>query len=197
LFSDFKGFTSIADKLSPGEVVEELNECFIAFDNIMEKYDLEKIKTIGDAYMCAGNIPSPDPEHTYKIVKAALEIQGFMEKYNAGRTEKGFEPWEIRLGIHIGPVVAGVVGKKKYAYDIWGSTVNIASRMESNGTPGRVNVSEYTYELIKDRFECSYRGKIYAKNLGDLDMYYVEYEKTDASIKIVRSDNKEELYHEQ
>ena len=178
LFTDFKGFTSIADKLSPGEVVEELNECFIAFDDIIEKYDLEKIKTIGDAYMCAGNIPSPDPGHAYKIIKAALDIQDFVERYNVRRAEKGLEPWEIRIGVHIGPVVAGVVGKKKYAYDIWGSAVNIASRMESNGTPGKVNISADTYEIIKDWFECSYRGKIYAKNLGDLDMYYVEYEKS-------------------
>ena len=150
LFTDFKGFTSIADKLSPGEVVEELNECFIAFDNIIEKYNLEKIKTIGDAYMCAGNIPSPDPGHAYKIIKAAIEIQDFVERYNVRRAEKGLEAWEIRIGVHIGPVVAGVVGKKKYAYDIWGSAVNIASRMESNGTPGKVNISADTYEIIKD-----------------------------------------------
>jgi class 3 adenylate cyclase/TPR repeat protein len=193
LFTDFKGFTSIADKLSPEEVVEELNECFVAFDNIMEKYDLEKIKTIGDAYMCAGNIPSPDPDHAYKIIKAAMEIQGFMATYNQLRVERGQEIWEIRIGLHVGPVVAGVVGKKKYAYDIWGSTVNIASRMESNGTPGKVNISAYTYEMVKHRFECSHRGKIYAKNLGELDMYYIEYEKTqgDLDIKIVRSDNRE------
>ncbi|HZI52709.1 MAG TPA: adenylate/guanylate cyclase domain-containing protein, partial [Chitinophagaceae bacterium] len=178
LFTDFKGFTSIADKMSPGDLVEELNECFIAFDGIIEKYDLEKIKTIGDAYMCAGNIPSPDPGHARKIIKAALDIQEFVERYNVRRAEKNLEAWEIRIGVHIGPVVAGVVGKKKYAYDIWGSAVNIASRMESNGTPGKVNISADTYEIVQGWFECSYRGKIYAKNLGDLDMYYVEYEKS-------------------
>ena len=178
LFTDFKGFTSIADKMSPAELVEELNECFVAFDNIIEKYELEKIKTIGDAYMCAGNIPSPDPGHAYKIIKAALDIQDFVERYNVRRAEKGLEPWEIRIGVHIGPIVAGVVGKKKYAYDIWGSAVNIASRMESNGTPGKVNISADTHEIVKGWFDCSYRGKIYAKNLGDLDMYYVEYEKS-------------------
>jgi adenylate cyclase len=197
LFSDFKGFTSIADKLSPGELVEDLNECFIAFDSIIEKYDLEKIKTIGDAYMCAGNIPSPNPDHAYKIIKAAMEIRAFMEKHNVRRAEKGLPSWEIRIGVHIGPVVAGVVGKKKYAYDIWGSTVNIASRMESNGTPGKVNISAYTYESIKDRFHCSYRGKVYAKNLGELDMYYVEDEKELAeTTKIVEAD-KEESYLQQ
>ncbi len=183
LFTDFKGFTSIADKLSPSELVEELNECFIEFDSIMEKYNLEKIKTIGDSYMCAGNIPSPDPDHAYKIVKAALEIQAFMEKYNVRREAKRLEPLEIRIGLHVGPVVAGVVGKKKYAYDIWGSAVNIASRMESNGTPGKVNISAHAYELIKTRFDCTYRGKLHAKNLGDLDMYYVENEKNETGIQ--------------
>lgn len=184
LFTDFKGFTSIADLLSPKEVVEELNECFMAFDSIMEKYNLEKIKTIGDAYMCAGNIPSPDPDHAYKIIKAAMEIQNFVENHNTSRVERGLAGWEIRIGVHIGPVVAGVVGKKKYAYDIWGSTVNIASRMESNGTPGRVNISAHTHEIIKDRFECSHRGKIYAKNLGELDMYFVEYERSSTDPQI-------------
>jgi adenylate cyclase len=194
LFTDFKGFTSIADKLSPEEVVHELNECFMAFDSIMEKYDLEKIKTIGDAYMCAGNIPSSDPDHVYKIIKAAMEIQDFMKNHNSRRAEKSQEGWEIRIGVHVGPVVAGVVGKKKYAYDIWGSTVNIASRMESNGTPGRVNISAATYEMIKDRFECTHRGKIYAKNLGELDMYFVEDEKSFTDIKIVHSGDKEKQY---
>ena len=159
LFTDFKGFTSIADKLSPGELVEDLNECFIAFDSIIEKYNLEKIKTIGDSYMCAGNIPSPDPDHAYKIVKAAIEIKLFMEKHNVRRAEKGLQPWEIRIGLHIGPVVAGVVGKKKYAYDIWGSAVNIASRMESNGTPGRVNISAIMYESDKRSFSLQLQGK--------------------------------------
>lgn len=197
LFTDFKGFTSIADKLSPEEVVYELNECFMTFDSIMEKYALEKIKTIGDAYMCAGNIPSPHPDHAYKIIKAALEIQGFMEGYNDRRAVKGLEPWEIRIGVHVGPVVAGVVGKKKYAYDIWGSTVNIASRMESNGTTGRVNISADTYEMVKDRFDCTYRGKIYAKNLGDLDMYFVECEKSLPDVQVIHSVNKETQFQVQ
>ena len=191
LFTDFKGFTAIADKLSPEDVVEELNECFMAFDNIMEKYDLEKIKTIGDSYMCAGNMPSPDPDHAYKIIKAAMEIQRFVEQHNISREQKGLEVWEIRIGVHTGPVVAGVVGKKKYAYDIWGSTVNIASWMESNGTPGRVNISANTHEIIKNRFECSHRGKIYAKNLGELDMYYIEYEKSVPEPHMAAIDEKE------
>jgi class 3 adenylate cyclase len=193
LFTDFKGFTSIADKLSPSELVEDLNECFIEFDSIMEKYNLEKIKTIGDSYMCAGNLPSPDPDHVYKIVKAGLAIQSFMEKHNLRRIDKGLQPWEIRIGVHVGPVVAGVVGKKKYAYDIWGSAVNIASRMESNGTPGKVNVSSDTYELIRQRFDCSYRGKLTAKNLGDLDMYYVENEKVPEGLPELTGVSREQL----
>ena len=164
--------------MSPKELVEELDACFIAFDGIIEKYQLEKIKTIGDSYMCAGGIPTPDATHVLKIVKAGLEIQHYISEYNQKRQEKGLEPWNIRIGIHVGPIVAGVVGKKKYAYDIWGSTVNIASRMESNGEPGKVNISSATYELIKDYYECSYRGKISAKNIGEIDMYFIDHEHT-------------------
>lgn len=197
LFSDFKGFTSIADKLSPEELVEQLNICFRTFDNIIEKYELEKIKTIGDSYMCAGNIPSSNPDHIYKIIKAALEIQEFMNEYNVVRMEKGLPAWEIRIGVHVGPVVAGVVGKKKYAYDIWGSTVNIASRMESNGAPGKVNISAHVYEQVKHRFACSHRGKIYAKNLGDLDMYFIEYETPQKEVKVIRNFDTKEEYQQQ
>jgi class 3 adenylate cyclase len=148
----------------------------MAFDNIIAKYKLEKIKTIGDSYMCAGGIPSPDDNHPYHIVKAGLEIQEHIIASNQKRKEEGLDPWDLRVGIHVGPVVAGVVGRIKYAYDIWGSTVNIASRMESNGEAGQVNISAQTYELVKDKFECSYRGKIHAKNVGEVDMYFVEKE---------------------
>ena len=173
LFTDFKGFTRMADALSPQEVVAALNECFMAFDDIIEKNHLEKIKTIGDSYMCAGGIPSADPNHVFNIVNASFDILDFMESWNEKRALNGLPAWELRIGIHVGPVVAGVVGKKKYAYDIWGSTVNIASRMESAGEAGKVNVSENLYKLIKDEYECSYRGKISAKNIGDIDMYFV------------------------
>ena len=176
MFTDFKSFTVIADNMSPKDLVEELDACFNAFDGIIEKYQLEKIKTIGDSYMCAGGIPTPDETHVLKIVKAGLEIQQYVSEYNQRRQEKSLEPWNIRIGVHVGPIVAGVVGKKKYAYDIWGSTVNIASRMESNGEPGKVNISSATYELIKDYYECSYRGKISAKNIGEIDMYFIEHE---------------------
>lgn len=173
MFTDFKSFTVHADKLSPQELVEELNTCFIAFDNIIEKYGLEKIKTIGDSYMCAGGLPTPDKKHVFNIVKASLEIQEYIVLNNKRKIAEGQEPWDLRIGVHVGPVVAGVVGRKKYAYDIWGSTVNIASRLESNGEPEQVNISASVYELVKDDFTCSYRGKIYAKNVGEVDMYFV------------------------
>jgi class 3 adenylate cyclase len=176
LFTDFKGFTLIADALSPQEVVSELNECFIAFDDIIEKYNLEKIKTIGDSYMCAGGIPTENDSHPINIVRAALEIRDWMKHWNEKRRALNLPAWELRIGIHVGPVVAGVVGRKKYAYDIWGSTVNIASRIESSGFPGMVNISEAVYNLVKEKYTCFYRGKISAKSIGDIDMYFVEKE---------------------
>lgn len=176
LFTDFKSFTSIAEKMSPQDVVDELNECFVAFDEIIEKYSLEKIKTIGDSYMCAGGIPTPDPDHIFNIVRAGMAIQQYIIQKNNRRANAGLPVWDVRVGIHSGPVVAGVVGKKKYAYDIWGSTVNIASRMESNGEPGEVNISAAVYEQVRQRYACRYRGKIYAKNVGEVDMYFIEHE---------------------
>lgn len=173
LFTDFKGFTKIAEGLKPHELIAELNSFFNAFDDIVEKYKLEKIKTIGDAYMCAGGIPTANETHPLRIAKAGLEMQEYMKLKNEQRTKQGMQIWELRVGIHTGPIVAGVVGKKKYAYDIWGDTVNIASRMESNGEVGKVNVSAATYELVKDHFECTYRGKIEAKNKGLIDMYFI------------------------
>jgi class 3 adenylate cyclase/predicted negative regulator of RcsB-dependent stress response len=174
LFTDFSGFTLIADALSPQEVVSELNACFIAFDGIIEKYNLEKIKTIGDSYMCAGGIPTENDVHPENMVRAGLEIRDWMKNFNEKRISLNLPVWELRIGIHVGPVVAGVVGRKKYAYDIWGSTVNIASRMESSGVPGMVNISEAVYELVKDKFYCYYRGKISAKHIKDTVMYFVE-----------------------
>jgi len=174
LFTDFKGFTKIAEGLTPNDLVTELNEFFQAFDNIVEKHNLEKIKTIGDAYMCAGGIPTENTSHPVNAVSAALEMQDFIRRKNAEKHQNGQESWDLRVGIHTGPIVAGVVGRKKYAYDIWGNTVNIASRMESNGAPGRVNISNATYELVKDLFDCEHRGKIHAKNVGEIDMYFVE-----------------------
>ena len=174
LFTDFKGFTTIAEKLSATELVEELNRCFFEFDKIIDKHGLEKIKTIGDAYMCAGGIPAPNTTNPVDIVNAALEIKAFMENLRQEREARGQDYWELRIGIHTGPVVAGVVGKNKFAYDIWGDAVNTASRMESSGIPGKVNISGTTYALVKDHFDCHHRGKIQAKNKGEIDMYIVE-----------------------
>ncbi len=173
LFTDFKGFTQLSEKLTPKELIAEINECFSAFDHIMEKFGVEKIKTIGDAYMAAGGLPTPNKTHAFDTVNAALEIQNFMLNLKKQKEEAGKLFFEIRIGVHTGPVVAGIVGVKKFAYDIWGDTVNTASRMESSGEIGRVNVSGSTYELIKDKFKCEHRGKVKAKNKGEIDMYFV------------------------
>lgn len=169
LFTDFVNFTSISEHLSPEDLVAEIDYCFKAFDSIVEKNGLEKIKTIGDAYLAVCGMPEEDEMHAYKVAKAGLEIVDFVEtrKQTGGR-------FEIRVGINSGPLVAGIVGIKKYAYDIWGDTVNTASRMESSGEKGKVNISEVTYELIKDKFNCVHRGKIEVKNKGMMDMYFIE-----------------------
>jgi class 3 adenylate cyclase/lipopolysaccharide biosynthesis regulator YciM len=190
MFTDFQAFTVIADHMSPDELVAELDACFIAFDGIIEKYQLEKIKTIGDSYMCAGGIPIGDDNHALNMVKAGLEIQQYVADHNSSRIQKGLRPWGARIGIHVGPVIAGVVGKKKYAYDIWGSTVNIASRMESNGEPGRVNISHAVFDLVKDHYACSYRGKVSAKNIGEIDMYFIE-QKTNGKLNLSRTEELE------
>jgi adenylate cyclase len=174
LFTDFKGFTTIAEKLTPEQLVEELNNCFLEFDRIIDKHNIEKIKTIGDAYMCAGGVPVANTTNPIDVVKAGMEIIQYMDKLKADREAKGEAYWELRLGIHTGKVIAGVVGKNKFAYDIWGDAVNTASRMESSGIPGQVNISGDTYELVKHQFRCSHRGKIQAKNKGEIDMYLVD-----------------------
>lgn len=174
LFADIKGFTNISERLTPSEIIKELNECFSAFDEIVEENNLEKIKTIGDAYMCAGGLPIANKTNPKDAVKAGLAIQKFMDKWNADRMKNGKDKWIFRLGIHTGKVVSGVVGTKKFAYDIWGDAVNVASRMESSGEAGKINISGATYALIKQEFKCTYRGKIMAKNKGEVDMYFVE-----------------------
>ena len=174
LFTDFKNFTKLAENMTPVELVSELDYCFKEFDKIITKYNIEKIKTIGDAYMCAGGLPRTNQTNPVDIVIAGLEIQQFMQQWKEEKTREGKPFWEIRLGVHTGPLIAGIVGVKKFAYDIWGDTVNTASRMESSGEPGKVNISGDTYEWVKDFFECSHRGKVEAKNKGKVDMYFVE-----------------------
>ena len=172
LFSDFKGYTNYAEDLSPEMLVKSISFYFSEFDNIIEKYDLEKIKTIGDAYMCAGGLPFPDKNHAKKITRAAQEMIDFVTSAK-NDVSKDYANFEIRIGINSGPVVAGVVGSKKFAYDIWGDTVNVASRMESMSEVGRVNISEQTHNLIKSEFECEYRGEFDVKNRGKMKMYFV------------------------
>ncbi|MDB5246231.1 MAG: Adenylate cyclase, class 3 [Segetibacter sp.] len=174
LFSDFKRFSEISEKMKPEQLVAELNYCFSAFDSITYKYGIEKIKTIGDAYMCAGGLPVKNETHAADTVRAAIELRQFMHSYKLEKEAKGEAAFEIRIGIHTGSVVAGIVGLKKFAYDIWGNTVNIASRMESTSEPGKINISGSTYEIVKSDFICSWRGKIMAKGIGELDMYFVE-----------------------
>ena len=172
LFTDFQGFTHYAENLSPEKLVESVDFYFSKFDEIMEKHGLEKIKTVGDAYMCAGGLHSSTQGHAVKMVQAALEITDFVRDAKTNNDPKQTR-FNIRIGINSGPVVAGVVGTKKFAYDIWGDTVNIASRMESNSEPGKINISENTYTLIKDEFDCEYRGEIEVKNIGTMKMYFV------------------------
>jgi class 3 adenylate cyclase/ligand-binding sensor domain-containing protein len=174
MFTDFKGFTQISEKLSPAELVAEIDICFKAFDEIISRHNIEKIKTIGDSFMCAGGLPVINASNAIDVVKAAMEIQQFMQLHLKVRVKANLDPFEIRIGIHTGPVVAGIVGLRKFAYDIWGDTVNIASRMESSGEAGKINISGSTYEMVKDSFKCNYRGKIQAKNKGEIDMYFVE-----------------------
>ncbi len=169
LFTDFVGFTNVSEKLTPKELVAEVHHCFTAFDAIIERNGLEKIKTIGDAYLAVCGMPNEDKEHAKKTVQTALEIMDFVNKREV---EGGY--FKMRIGINSGPVVAGIVGIKKFAYDIWGDTVNTAARMEQNGENGKVNISGSTYELVKSDFKFVYRGKIAAKNKGEVDMYFVE-----------------------
>ncbi len=173
LFTDFQSFTQLASNTTPGEMIGTLNECYSAFDTIIDRHNLEKIKTIGDAYMCAGGIPKENTSNAADAVAAACEIQQWTVQWNKDRTAKGLVSWNLRIGVHTGTLIAGVIGKKKFSYDIWGDAVNIASRMESHGEVGKINISESTYELVKDKFNCEYRGEIEAKGKGAMKMYFV------------------------
>lgn len=185
LFADIKDFTQWSERLEPKALIDTLQELFSAFDDVLEQNFIEKIKTIGDAYMCAGGLPMPNHSHPFDIVIAAFGLQNAVRALDEKRARAGGDPWLMRIGIHTGPVVTGVVGKTRTVYDVWGDSVNTASRLESACEPGKINISKTTYDVIKDYFECEYRGKIPAKHKGEIDMYFVnrlkpEYSDDDA-----------------
>jgi len=183
LFCDIEGFTKITDEINPEVLIDQLDQFFLYFDSVVEKYGIEKIKTIGDAYMCAGGIPKKNQTNPIEVVLVALEMMLYMKHITANKRQKS-KVWDLRIGIDTGPVIAGVVGRNKLSYDIWGSTVNTASRMESSGEAGHINISENTHMLVKDFFICSFRGKIPIKNKGDIQMYFVNGIKPSLSEKM-------------
>lgn len=176
LFADLVGFSRISRKLTPNDIVDELNYLFVGFDLILERNELEKIKTMGDGYMAAGGVPVPNSSNPTNAVRAGLEMVQFVNKVGAENEKSGKPVWQVRVGIHSGELVAGVIGKNKFIYDIWGSTVNAASRMESAGNPGAVSISGITYQLVKDKFKCSPGSLTEVKNMGKMEMYFVESE---------------------
>ncbi|EJO77995.1 adenylate/guanylate cyclase domain-containing protein [Leptospira interrogans] len=174
LFTDFKGFTQISESMSPEELISNLDECFSLFDQICADHGLEKIKTIGDSFMCVGGVPEVNRTHVFDVALAALKMCDAIQKLKKEKNKNGISYWDVRIGFHTGPVAAGVIGKNKFSYDIWGDTVNIASRMESSGEPGKINVSEESYKLLSPFFTFTSRGKIAAKNKGEISMYFLE-----------------------
>jgi adenylate cyclase len=180
LFSDIQGFTRIAEQMNPETLIDQLDMFYFQFDSVAEKYNIEKIKTIGDAYMCAGGIPDKNRTNPVEVVLAGLEMQQFMKDLKLTNSNI----WDLRIGIHTGPVIAGVVGHKKFSYDIWGDTVNVASRMESSGEAGKVNISGHTYELVRDYFICEYRGRMPVKYKGEIDMYFVKGIRPELSLNL-------------
>jgi predicted ATPase/class 3 adenylate cyclase/tRNA A-37 threonylcarbamoyl transferase component Bud32 len=172
MFTDFENFTSKSELLSPEELVTIIDTCFKKFDEIISKYNIEKIKTIGDAYLCVSGLPDTKSHSAVNVVAAAIEIIEFIKSFRQNAGDKTY--FDIRIGIHTGPLVAGVVGDKKFAFDIWGDTVNTASRMEQNCEPNKINISQSTYELVKEKYNCTFRGKKAAKNKGMIEMYFVE-----------------------
>lgn len=169
LFTDFVGFTQAVSTIPPTRLVRELDDIFRGFDDIIAGCGLEKIKTIGDAYMATAGLPVAAEDHALRCVRAGTALIRFIEARNRTAAMK----WELRVGVHSGSVVAGIVGKNKYAYDVWGDAVNIANRLESAGEAGKVNVSAYTFELVREHFDCEYRGRLAAKGKGEIDMYSV------------------------
>lgn len=174
MFCDIVGFTKISETLSPQQLINSVDECYRKFDEIVEKHGIEKIKVIGDSYMCAGGIPVSNETHAFDIIRAAYEMRDFTLQFSAVQKRKGLPEFHFRFGINTGALVTGIVGAKKFAYDIWGDTVNVAARIEQNSEADKVNISGSTYEIVKDKIKCTHRGKIQAKNKGEIDMYFAE-----------------------
>jgi guanylate cyclase len=169
LFADVVDFTPMSKHLAPTEVVDLLDHLFSHFDSLAERYGLEKIKTIGDCYMAAAGVPTPRPDHARSLVLMALDMLEAMRSSD----DVGHLGLELRIGINSGPVVAGVIGRKRFLYDLWGDAVNTASRMESHGTPGRIQITRRTLDLLGDEFECELRGTITVKGKGEMEAWYV------------------------
>lgn len=180
LFTDFAEFTRLSATMTPRALLEELDFYFSEFDHIVARRGLEKLKTIGDSYMCAGGIPVPTDTHAVDVVEAAWEMKAFTDAVIAEKRARSRPGWEIRIGVHTGPLVAGVIGDQKFAFDIWGETVNLASRMQTAGMPGRINISQQTYDRVRDRFGCEYRGRLPVKNAGLRDMYFLNGPRADS-----------------
>lgn len=183
MFTDFAGFTKHGRSMSVDEIHSRLDFCFQVFDHLSEEHKVEKIKTIGDSYMCVAGVPSSDPDHAYNMVMLGLQIRDFISNWNDDNERNGLPRWEVRIGIHSGPVISGVIGHKKLSFDIWGDTVNLASRMEKFGQIRKVNISEATYNLVYDKFQCESRGEISLRHAGEIEMYFADYlEYSDRSI---------------
>jgi adenylate cyclase len=181
LFADIKSFTKLTEGIDPDTLIHTLDQFFCAFDEIAKHYRLERLKTIGDCYMCAGGLPEGNRTHPRDAALAALAMQAFASRLNAQRAKLRMPAWEIRIGIHTGPVIAGVVGRQRFAYDVWGNAVNVAARMEQSGGAGRINISGATHAHISADFDCLPRGPIEAKNKGLMEMYFLERQKPQGS----------------
>ncbi|MBK7761920.1 MAG: adenylate/guanylate cyclase domain-containing protein [Bacteroidetes bacterium] len=167
----------MSEKMSAEDLVKDIDTCFSAFDNIIHKYGIEKNKTIGDAYLCAGGLPNANTSHADEVVKTALDIRDFMTKYNKEKLTQSELPFEMRMSIHADSITTSIVGVKKFTYDISGDTVNVENSMESYGEGGKVKISEGNYELIKAKCNCTPRGKVMVKSKIEIDMYFVERSK--------------------
>jgi class 3 adenylate cyclase len=173
MFSDFYGFHALTENMEPEELITELDLCFSEFDKIIERHNLEKLKTVGHTYMCAAGVPRNNTSNTRDCVLAAIEMIAFIKKLKLEKKRRKQKSWDVRIGINTGPLVAGVIGEKKFVYDIWGDTVNVASRILTTGLPGKINISRSSYDEVKPFFKCKYRGKVMAKNKGLIDQFYV------------------------